>query len=331
MGITVRIPQEEKKKLDVYDIEKLWQEACTNVFETAKVEPRLGTKDEFFRMNWEFEVDEKRYKTALKSDLMNVKEYTLFDMHNFGSGINFCINNENQIELWTSFPTTYSEIVGFYKLVNLICKELKITEFQRGSKGEFEIVNISQLDWFVELGINDTLIMLMRVKKQLEEGSERISINGVNNPISLGADEISKFELDLPLEGNMDNINKVMYNYEKYMHDLQKEDLYYAVFKLYQIEHEGEKTIQGFMSVSANCDTIIPKNPNTEFYFGVNRYDTSKISKFNASLKHSNGKYYEIEYNKFIEAIDYDAQRQYDANHVVVVLNQELIDEICQM
>lgn len=129
----------------------------------------------------------------------------------------------------------------------------------------------------------------------------------------------------------MDNINKVMYNYEKYMHDLQKEDLYYAVFKLYQIEHEGEKTIQGFMSVSANCDTIIPKNPNTEFYFGVNRYDTSKISKFNASLKHSNGKYYEIEYNKFIEAIDYDAQRQYDADHVVVVLNQELIDEICQM
>lgn len=332
MGIIVRIPQEKKAKLDIYDIEKFWQNTCTNIFGTAKVEPRLGTKDEFFRMNYEFAGDIKGYRAALKSDLMKVNEYTLFDVNNFGSGINFFIDDENQIEMWTSFPTTYSELVGFYKLVNIICQKLKITEFQRGSKGEFETVNIDQLDWFVELGINDTLIMLMNVKSKFEENkNDFISINGVNNPISLGLDSLKNFELDLPLEGNIDNINKVMYNYEKYMNDMQKEDLYYGVFKLYQMNRDGAQTIDGFMAMAPECDTIIPKEPRTEFYFGVNRFDTSKINKFYVMLKDSKGKTHNIEYTKFIERIEYDSQKKYDAKHVIIVLSKEKIDEICWM
>lgn len=330
MGIIVRIPQGKKAKIDIYDIEKFWQNTCTNVFKTAKVEPRLGTKDEFFRMNYEFTVDIKRYRVALKSELMRVNEYTLFDVNNFGSGINFFIDNENQIEMWTSFPTTYSELVSFYKLVNIICQKLKITEFQRGSKGEFETVKIEQLDWFVELGINDTLIMLMNIKSKLEENkNDFISINGVNNPISLGLDSFKNFELDLPLENNIDNINKVMYNYEKHINDMQKDDLYYGVFKLYQMNRNGVQTIDGFMAIKTECNTIIPKEPNTEFYFGVNKFDTRNINKFYVILEDSKGETHYVEYTKFIERIDYDSQKKYDATHVIIVLSKEKNDEIC--
>lgn len=40
-------------------------------------------------MNYEFTVDIKRYRVALKSELMKVNDYTLFDVNNFESGINF--------------------------------------------------------------------------------------------------------------------------------------------------------------------------------------------------------------------------------------------------
>ena len=91
----------KREFLAIYDIEKFWQKACTNVFGALEVNPRLGTKDEFFRMNYEFAGNIKEYEVALKSDLMQANEYTLFDANNFGSGINFFIDNKNLI--WIFF------------------------------------------------------------------------------------------------------------------------------------------------------------------------------------------------------------------------------------
>ena len=37
-------------------------------------------------------------------------------------------------------------------------------------------------------------------------------------------------------------------------------------------------------------DTVLPIKPKSEFYFGANRYDTSKINKFYAMVENSEGK-----------------------------------------
>ena len=179
--------------------------------------------------------------------------------------------------MWTSFPTTYSEIVSLYNLVNIICNESGTKEFYRGSVGKFELVDISQLNWFIELGVNDTLLMLDRMKKNMIEGDDsNISINGVVNPLSITLENLKDWGMDLPLEGNMENITTVMKNYETFMNDIQQKDLFYAVFKLFQIKKDEETVINGYISVATNCDTILPVDPKAEFYFGANRYDTNR-------------------------------------------------------
>lgn len=328
MGIEIKIKQPENK-IDIYRIEELWKKACTNAFE-GETNPRIGVQDDFYRMQLQFintskEYDEKKSQTF---DTANV--YILFDKNNYGSGIQLWFEDDN-ICMWTSFPTTYSEIVSLYKLVNIICNESGTKEFYRGSVGEFELVDISQLNWFIELGINDTLLMLDRMKKNILEGDAsdgNISINGVVNPLSITLENLKEWGIDLPLEGNMQNITTVMKNYETFMNEIQQRDLFYAVFKLYQIKKDENTVINGYISVAADCDTILPIEPEGEFYFVANRYDTSKINKFYATVENSEGKLVEIEYEEFLKKIDFEKREKYDGKHFIIRLSADDIEEL---
>ena len=232
MGIEIKIKQPESN-IDIYRIEELWKNACTNAFE-GETNPRIGVQDEFYRMQLQFINTSKEYDEKKSQSFDTANVFILFDKNNYGSGIQLWFEDDN-ICMWTSFPTTYSEIVSLYKLVNIICNESGIKEFYRGSVGEFELVDISQLNWFIELGINDTLLMLDRMKKNILEDDAsdgNISINGVVNPLSITLENLQEWGIDLPLEGNMENITIVMKNYETFMNEIQQRDLFYAVFKL---------------------------------------------------------------------------------------------------
>lgn len=328
MGIEIKIKQSESK-IDIYKIEKLWKKACTNAFggETC---PRIGVVDEFYRMKWEYTSTEKNYKKQKDQEFGTINDYLLFDRNNYGSGIQLWFTDD-YICIRTSFPTIYSEIIGLYQLVNNICNEIGIKEFYRGSVGEFKLVDISQLNWFVELGINDTLLMLERMKKQIIDGQATdgsISINGVVNPLSISLDHLKSWGIDLPLVDNMENITKVMKNYEKFMNEIQQQDLFYAVFKLYQVKKDDELVINGYISVAKNCDTILPIYPKSEFYFGVNRYDTSKIDKFYAMVENTEGQAEYIEYDEFLKKVNYEKRKKYDATHFIIQLNANEIEKI---
>ena len=99
-------------------------------------------------MQLQFINTSKEYDEKKSQSFDTEKVFILFDKNNYGSGIQLWFEDDN-IRMWTSFPTTYSEIVSLYKLVNIICDEFNIKEFYRGSVGEFELVDISQLDWFI--------------------------------------------------------------------------------------------------------------------------------------------------------------------------------------
>lgn len=328
MGIEIKIKQPENK-IDIYIIEELWKKACTNVFE-GETNPRIGVQDNFYRMQLQFINTSKEYDEKKSQSFDTANVFILFDKNNYGSGIQLWFEDDN-ICMWTSFPTTYSEIVSLYKLVNIICNESGIKEFYRGSVGEFELVDISQLNWFIELGINDTLLMLDRMKKNILEDDAsdgNISINGVVNPLSITLENLQEWGIDLPLEGNMENITIVMKNYETFMNEIQQRDLFYAVFKLYQIKKDEETVINGYISVATDCDTILPIEPEGEFYFVANRYDTSKINKFYATVENSEGKLVEIEYEEFLKKIDFEKREKYDGKHFIVILSPDDIDEL---
>ena len=326
MGIEIKIKQPESN-IDIYRIEELWKNACTNAFE-GETNPRIGVQDEFYRMQLQFINTSKEYDEKKSQSFDTANVFILFDKNNYGSGIQLWFEDDN-ICMWTSFPTTYSEIVSLYKLVNIICNESGIKEFYRRSAGEFELVDISQLNWFIELGINDTLLMLDRIKKNIIEGDDsKISINGVVNPLSITLENLKDWGMDLPLEGNMENITTVMKNYETFMNEIQQRDLFYAVFKLYQIKKDEETVINGYISVATDCDTILPIEPEGEFYFVANRYDTSKINKFYATVENSEGKLVEIEYEEFLKKIDFEKREKYDGKHFIVILSPDDIDEL---
>lgn len=328
MGIEIKIKQPESN-IDIYRIEELWKNACTNAFE-GETNPRIGVQDEFYRMQLQFINTSKEYDEKKSQSFDTANVFILFDKNNYGSGIQLWFEDDN-ICMWTSFPTTYSEIVSLYKLVNIIGNESGIKEFYRGSVGEFELVDISQLNWFIELGINDTLLMLDRMKKNILEDDAsdgNISINGVVNPLSITLENLQEWGIDLPLEGNMENITIVMKNYETFMNEIQQRDLFYAVFKLYQIKKDEETVINGYISVATDCDTILPIEPEGEFYFVANRYDTSKINKFYATVENSEGKLVEIEYEEFLKKIDFEKREKYDGKHFIVILSPDDIDEL---
>lgn len=328
MGIEIKIRQPENK-IDIYRIEELWKNACTNVFE-GETNPRIGVQDNFYRMQLQFINTSKEYDEKKSQSFDTANVFILFDKNNYGSGIQLWFEDDN-IRMWTSFPTTYSEIVSLYKLVNIICNESGTKEFYRGSVGEFELVDISQLNWFIELGINDTLLMLDKMKKNILEvdaSDGNISINGVVNPLSITLEKLKEWGIDLPLEGNMENITTVMKNYETFMNEIQQRDLFYAVFKLYQTKKDEETVINGYVSIATDCDTILPIEPEGEFYFVANRYDTSKINKFYATVENSEGKLIEIEYEEFLKKIDFEKREKYDGKHFIVILSTDDIEEL---
>ena len=328
MGIEIKIKQPEKK-IDIYRIEELWKNACTNAFE-GETSPRIGVQDDFYRMKLQFINTSKEYDEKKSQIFDTANVYILFDNNNYGSGIQLWFEDDN-IRMWTSFPTTYSKIISLYKLVNIICNEFGIKEFYRGSVGEFKLVDTSQLNWFIELGINDTLLMLNRIKKQIIEGEasdEYIAINGVVNPLSITLDNLKSWGIDLPLMDNMGNITTVMKNYENFMNEIQQKDLFYAVFKLYQVNKDEKQFINGYISVATDCDTVLPQDPTSEFYFAANRYDTSKIDNFYATVENSEGKLVEIEYEEFLKKIDFEKREKYDGNHFIVSLSTGDIEKL---
>ncbi len=108
------------------------------------------------------------------------------------------------------------------------------------------------------------------------------------NPLSITLENLKDWGNGfLFLEGNMENITTVMKNYETFMNEIQQRDLFYAIFKLYQIKKDEETVINGYISVATNCDTILPIEPKLNFIFVINRYDTSKINNFYAILRNS--------------------------------------------
>lgn len=326
MGIEIKIKQPQNQ-VDIFQIEKLWKNACTNAFD-GETCPRIGVPDEFYRMRFEFISTSQEYEEKKIQIFGTVNDYLLFDQNNYGSGIQLWFDDENNICLKASFPTTYSEIISLYKLVNVMCNEFGTKEFYRGSVGEFELVDISQLNWFVELGINDSLLMLENMKRQIEDGGESISINGVVNFLSIELDNLKNWGIDLPLVGNMDNIMTLLHNYEKFMNEIQQRDLFYAVFKLYQIKQDEEQFINGYISIPPDCETILPKVPENEVYFILNQYDTSRINKFYVILEDAEGKSCYVEYGEFLNKIDVKKREKYDAEHFIVRLSIREIEEI---
>ena len=319
MGVTVKIVQGKgfffKKNLKREDVSSLWEKACVNA-NGDKCYPLTGLHDEFYRMKYFFLSDDRNSIIQRVQTLNSAKEFVLFDRLNYGSGITLWFENNN-IFLRMPFPVTLSEIYSFYNLIELICKKIGTTKFYRDNENYLENINDKEkhINQSIDASVS-TLKQFYEVLNKDESGS--IGINGALNPISLNKKTIEDFEINLQFEENTENKLAVLKKYESYMHNLQNQDLFYGVFKIYQ-QQEGE--INAYMSIAEECDTIVPLNPNGEFY--LHTFDTNKITNYFAVLVGDDQSINYVIYSDFIEYIKTKDLKYYDASHIIVYLSSE--------
>lgn len=327
MGLDIRIKQPENK-VGILQIENVWKNACVDAFDGESC-PRVGVYDEFYRMQTEFIGDEEEYDSNKEELYEDAGSYLLFDNYNYGSGIQLWFEND-YIFVRISFPTTYSEIVSFYNFVNMMCTVCGTEEFYRGNGDDLELANVNQINDYIDLSVDDTLLVLQNIKNRLQDDMTALTINGVINPICINLENLVNWGINRPLEDNMKNVGNLLFNYEVYMHQIQQRDLYYAVFKLYDVEDEEteEEVVNGYICVAADCDTILPFEPRSEMYFFIHQCDMDEINQFYVFLMDSDGESYNIEYEKFLNIINADELEKYDASHFIVRLSDEEIEEI---
>ncbi len=194
----------------------------------------------------------------------------------------------HDIWLRLSFPTSMDEIQLFYYLIKLYCEFMEQDEFVR----DMEYVSVNDIDLLMAYDKRTSADALRDLMEK--ETDSYFTIYGVLHPISIGKRELDYFQTDLDLFGN-------------YLHSKQQMDAYYAAPRIYDIH--GIRT--GMFAIGANLPTILPVEPDT--FCQVDRWLAVLDTKC-------------IPYKDFLDSID--QYHYYDANHRLIVLTQEKIEQL---
>ena len=128
----------------------------------------------------------------------------------------------------------------------------------------------------------------------------RFEIFGVFNPISISLKEIQK-------------IGNNLEQFEKYLHEIQALDVYYATSNVYRTP---EEKLIGIYAIVADVPSVVPTEP----YVIMNQIEG--VEAWYVMLKKGEA----IGYEDFINNLD--IKDYYDANHVITVLSEAKIDEL---
>lgn len=127
-----------------------------------------------------------------------------------------------------------------------------------------------------------------------------LKIFGVFNPISISLKEIQK-------------IGNNLEQFEKYLHEIQALDVYYATSNVYRTP---EEKLIGIYAIVADVPSVVPTEP----YVIMNQIEG--VEAWYVMLKKGEA----IGYEDFINNLD--IKDYYDANHVITMLSEAKIDEL---
>lgn len=223
------------------------------------------------------------------------KHTLLYDNAKPARGIDISMD-EFDVVLQLSLPTTPSEIHLFYNTIQSLCNLYKVTTYIR----EEEKVHIKENEKFIRYDIEESIEGLKDIESKIQKNTyQRFEMFGIYNPISIGINEINKFHHDLNRFG-------------EYLHSTQSLDVYYAVPKVYKVHDR----LVGIYAIGANIPSVIPKEP----YIILNQIQG--IHEWYVMVQEGKT----IPYNDFINNVS--NTNYYDANHVIITLNEMQIDDL---
>lgn len=225
------------------------------------------------------------------------KNMILYAPDMIGRGIDFRIESDG-IFLRLSIPSGNNEIKIFYDLIKDVAEMFTTEVFVRNGVE----VKVEDINKYQEEDIKESVAALTEVKADFDKGEvDRYTIFGALNPLVLGQTEIKRIDCDLD-------------SLDKYLHEVQNTDAYFAAPTLYYYGSE----IIGVYAVKEYIAHILPKKPYVALPDGKEVKDFYvKCTESPEDIVRYKDLYKNLRNTKY-----------YDADHIVVEISGEDIKNI---
>lgn len=226
-----------------------------------------------------------------------ISDHTLiYDETKLARGLELWLEGTD-ILLSLSLPTAPSEIKLFYDVVNRICSKLNTNKYFREDLETNTNCNNEYIKWDKEASI----AALEDLTSKTTDEYRRFEIFGILNPISIGQNELNRINCDLNKLGD-------------FLNEIQSLDVYYATPSVFRKNDSNE--LIGIYSVVADIPCVVPEEP----YIILNQIEG--IKNWYVMIR----KGITVKYKDFINSVN--SKEYYDANHIIVLLNNNEIDKI---
>lgn len=267
---------------------------CAKIKQKSLFKKKIFIEDVINDINLPYGICDENYRLIFNK----IGKHTLiYDDEKLARGIDVSIE-DSDIVLLLSLPTSSSEIRLFYKIIEKLCIKLKLKKYIR----EEDMVSIDDNERFIEYDEKASISGLEDLKNRINQDTyKRFEIFGVYNPISIGTNEI-------------DRIGTSLIKFEDFLHDIQAIDVYYAAPNVYKINGK----LVGIYAIGPNIPSVVPNEP----YIVLNQIEN--IDEWYVMFKEG----------KTVKYIDFFAKcknkKYYDANHVIVSLSDEEMNDLLE-
>ena len=220
----------------------------------------------------------------------------IYDENRLARGIDLWLDGTD-ILFSLSLPTTRSEIRLFYHVITPICNEVGTKKYIR----EEDTVSLKDNERFMQYDEEASIGALKDLQEKI--GNDEYS----GEPLELDKMQVRKLlERSGAPEENLEQ-------FEKYLHEIQALDVYYATSNVYRTP---EEKLIGIYAIVADVPSVVPTEP----YVIMNQIEG--VEAWYVMLKKGEA----IGYEDFINNLD--IKDYYDANHVITMLSEAKIDEL---
>ncbi|MDE6284970.1 MAG: hypothetical protein K2M17_04420 [Bacilli bacterium] len=269
MAVNVKIEQARiiKKKIDIYEIIK-------------NKELMYGISEENYILE------------PLKTGANTI----VYQKERIARGIDIW-QEDYDICLSLSLPTTEEEIELFYELIEAFCKKQRTKKFFKDE----EYVHIKNKQELIEMDKETSRKALVEIKERIKKSKTRkFQIFGALNPISIGSKEIEQINDNLTNLGNL-------------LNELQQTEAKYIAPKLYKKKNDN---LYGIYYISPNVTSIVP----TKAYSLLN--PSEEVKEWFVHLEGLDM----IPFDDFIKNVQ--KIQDYDTDHIIIKLTEEECKEL---
>lgn len=190
---------------------------------------RYGVMDEFFRL------DEGSLKGEWKA---------FYDPDHIGRGFetDWSPGCRDQVTLRLPLPATEWDIHWMFAAVRHIAKKWNLRDFTMDER----TYSVHDIDLLKQEALDHTYAILESLRERIGEGRTYVMFCAMW-PLYVNVSRLSEYGRNRDSEG-----------FIRYLHDLQKQDLYYAVSHVYRSDSVG---YFGVYAVTEGIDTILPLRP----------------------------------------------------------------------